>query len=230
MEGRKGKYHESELSPAILLCMPAQKGQKISSPACCHFILICIWRFVSNCNPVVSQPAVLPSLVPYCSVLKMWSCSLDLHTWHHLTLLDFWLKPVLPVAETHYFHVPLNCILILLCLGSHYTDSLRAYLQGTLQTDVSALRADWKLCSHVGDVLSHSCKFMSWALHLANYSHSSEHKHRELPSAGEWPHSYRYTYKEVSNNKKSHTEKFAGMKTPDMCYFVEEYKVKNQQL
>lgn len=73
-----------------------------------------------------------------------------------------------------------NCTLIVLCLGSHYTDSHRVYLQGTLQTDVSALRADWKLCSHVREVLSHSCRFMSWALHPANYSHSSEHKQRVL--------------------------------------------------
>lgn len=99
-----------------------------------------------------------------------------------------------------------------------------------LQTDVSALRADWKLCAHVREVLSHSCRFISWALHPANYGHSSEHKQRELVSAGEQPHSYTRRYKEVNNNKKTHIQKFAGMKMSDTFYFAEEYKVQRWQL
>ena len=67
---------------------------------------------------------------------------------------------------------------------------MQGFSQGTLQTDVSALQAEWKLCSHVREVLSHSCMFISWALHPANCSHSSEHKQWELISAGEQPHSY----------------------------------------
>jgi len=79
--GKKGKYHESETSPAILLCMSARKGrERISSPAWNHFLLIRIRRFVSSCNPIISEPAVLPSLVPYCSILQTQSCSPDLRT------------------------------------------------------------------------------------------------------------------------------------------------------
>lgn len=80
-ERRKGKYHDSEYSPGILLCTWFCRSEKrISSPTQCHFLLIC--TFIASCNPMISQSAVLPSLVPYCSALQILLCSRDLPTWH----------------------------------------------------------------------------------------------------------------------------------------------------